>query len=83
MPVNDAAVSGQQQKSNHAFQIDDGVMFTQGILEGLTGVVSETSSGMRFLVTANDWPTGVCVMVSGGALKKLGSNSKLSRREAF
>jgi hypothetical protein len=82
MPVNERAASGSREQSNDAFQVGDDVMFTQGILEGLTGVVSGSGGSRGLLVTTNDWPDGVRVLVNRLSLrKKKKSASKSSGRE--
>jgi transcription antitermination factor NusG len=68
--MNERAASGSNVKSNNAFQVGDEVMFTQGILEGLTGVVSEYGGSRGLLVMTKDWPTGVRVLVTNHSLRK-------------
>jgi transcription antitermination factor NusG len=67
--MNEQAASGSRERSD-AFQVGDEVMFTQGILEGLTGVVSEYGGSRGLLVMTNDWPTGVRVLVGHHSLRK-------------
>jgi transcription antitermination factor NusG len=77
MPVNERATSGNGQRTHDAFQKGDEVMFTQGILEGLTGVVSEYGGSRGLLVMTNDWPTGVRVLVNHHSLRKKKSQAAL------
>ena len=83
MTFNEPAFTGRRENHNHAVQVGDGVIFTQGILEGLTGVVSESSSSGRFLVAANNWPSGVRVAVPPNMLRKLRPVAKPSHRVSF
>lgn len=83
MPFHEPAFAGRHENNNHAVQVGDGVIFTQGILEGLTGVVSDSSSSGRLLVAATDWPTGVRVAVPGEMLRKLRPVGNSSRRVSF
>jgi len=83
MPFDEPAFSGRHENNNHAVKVGDGVIFTQGILEGLTGVVSESSSNGRFLVAANDWPRGVHVAVPANMLRRLKPAASSARRISF
>jgi hypothetical protein len=80
--MNERAASGSRERSD-AFQVGDEVMFTQGILEGLTGIVSEYGGSRGLLVMTKDWPTGVRVLVTDHSLQKKKPASKSLRREVI
>jgi len=81
--MKDPAFNGQAKKSTHSVAVGDKVMFTQGILEGLTGVVAASNSRAQLLVRANDFPTGVRVVVAPDALRPLRPIVEPPRRKFF
>ena len=82
MPVNERATRSSQ-RSTDAFQVGDDVMITQGILEGVTGVVTEPGGSRGLLVMTKEWPTGVRVLVSNHSLRKRKPVNKSSTRESI